>query len=290
MAGKSKLFKLNMPKGILLVVIIFSFIVLFQCQLQPQSSNPYLILYALDIEGKLLTEKMSIRKEQKILGRLVTSGKISSIDVVLAQSGVGLTNAAMITQKLIDLYQPKGVLFTGIAGAIDEKVQIGDIVVSESWATHDYVHYWADQIHPYGIRVYSPEEDGIVRKLLFSVDNSMFEVVEEMAKEKMPFEKIGDRTPKMIVGGVGVSGNAFVDNAEKRSWLNKNFNALITDRESSAVAQVCSVNGVPFIVFRSASDLAGGSGPSTARDELEEFSKIAAFNASILVIKLMESL
>jgi adenosylhomocysteine nucleosidase len=94
----------------------------------------------------------------------------------------------------------------------------------------------------------------------------------------------------MIVGGVGVSGNAFVDNAEKRSWLNKNFNALITDRESSAVAQVCSVNGVPFIVFRSASDLAGGSGPSTARDELEEFSKIAAFNASILVIKLMESL
>jgi adenosylhomocysteine nucleosidase len=94
----------------------------------------------------------------------------------------------------------------------------------------------------------------------------------------------------LIIGGVGVSGNAFVDNAEKRIWLVENFDALITDRESSAVAQVCTVNGVPFIVFRSASDLAGGSGPSSARGELEEFSKIAAINSSLFVVKMLSRL
>ncbi len=94
----------------------------------------------------------------------------------------------------------------------------------------------------------------------------------------------------MIIGGVGVSGNAFVDNAEKRIWLVENFDALITDRESSAVAQVCVVNGIPYIVFRSASDLAGGSGPSSARSELEEFSTRAATNSSMLVMRFLEDL
>jgi adenosylhomocysteine nucleosidase len=126
-----------------------------------------------------------------------------------------------------------------------------------------------------------------VRKLLFSVDSSMYNAIKMIAEDNIQFEKIGDRTPKLIVGGVGVSGNAFVDNADKRIWLAKNFNALITDRESSAVAQVSVVNGIPFIVFRSASDLAGGSGPSSARGELEEFSKIAAINSSLLVVKLL---
>ena len=276
--------------GILLSSFLLSAAFLLSCQPQDSLSHPYLILYALDIEGQLLLEKMEVIQDQKILGRTVTNGSLAGTDVILAESGVGLTNAAMITQKLIDYFQPKGVIFTGIAGAIDEEVQIGDIVVSESWATHDYVHHWADKIHPYGIRVYSPVEDGIVRKLLFSVDNSMFNVVKDITKEKIAFKKIGDRMPRLILGGVGVSVNAFVDNAEKRIWLTENFNALITDRESSAVAQVCTVNGVPFIIFRSASDLAGGSGPSSARGELEEFSKIAAINSSFLVVKMLSRL
>lgn len=254
------------------------------------ATSPYIILYALDIEGELLLGNMVGRREQRILGRTATRGRLADVDVVLAESGVGLTNAAMITQKLIDSFQPQGVIFTGIAGAINDDVQIGDIVVSESWATHDYVHYWADQIHPYGIRVYVPDEDKIVRKLLFPVDSSLFSLVQDIAEENIPFQKIGDRSPKLIIGGVGVSGNEFVDNSEKRIWLVKNFDALIIDRESSAVAQVCTVNGIPFIVFRSVSDLAGGSGPSSARGELEEFSDLAAINSSLLVMRLLEYL
>ncbi len=285
-----KLRKLGNVRSALLFALILFALALLRCQVQNQSSRPYLILYALDIEGQVLQAKMSVQTDQRILGRPVTRGKISGIDVVLAESGVGLTNAAMITQKLIDIYLPKGVLFTGIAGAIDENIRIGDIVVCESWATHDYFHHWAAEMHPYGIRIYSPQENSIVRKMFFSVDDSLFKTVEKIARDEISFKKIGESTPKLIVGGIGVSGNAFVDNAEKRIWLNKNFNALITDKESSAVAQVCFVNGVPFIVFRSASDLAGGSGPSSARSELEEFSKVAAINSSILLIKLLESL
>jgi len=60
--------------------------------------------------------------------------------------------------------------------------------------------------------------------------------------------------------------------------------------ESAAVAQVCVVNGLAFIIFRSASDLAGGSGSETAREEMGQFLEIAAVNSSTLVMQLLRSL
>jgi adenosylhomocysteine nucleosidase len=96
-------------------------------------------------------------------------------------------------------------------------------------------------------------------------------------------DEIGDRTPRIVTGGVGVSGNAFVDNIDKRAQLFGEFAALTTDMESAAVGQVCTVNDIPFIVFRSASDLAGGSGSETAGDELNQFFQVAADNSSKVV-------
>jgi len=273
-----------------LLALIFSLLSLFHCQTQHQSFSSYLILYALDAEGQVLMEKMSILDNQKILGRTVNIGNLSGVDIVLAESGAGMTNAAMTTQKLIDEYHPKGVIFIGIAGAIDNVVHIGDIVVCESWVTHDYGDHGADGLRPYGIKVYSPQSDSMIRTSRFSVDSSMYKAVQEMTEDVIPFQNIGERTPKLLIGGVGVSGNAFIDNFEKRIWLYKTFKALIVDKESAAVAQVCSVNHIPFIIFRSASDLAGGSGSDSARDEMQEFFEVAAKNSSMLIIKFLEHL
>lgn len=273
-----------------LLALIISLLFLFHCQTQHQSSSSYLVLYALDAEGQVLMEKMSVLDNQRILGRTATIGNLSGVDIVLAESGAGMTNAAMTTQKLIDEYHPKGVIFIGIAGAIDNIVHIGDIVVCESWVTHDYGDHGADGLRPYGINVYSPQLDSMIRTSHFSVDSSMYKAVEEITEDVIPFQNISERTPKLLIGGVGVSGNTFIDNFEKRIWLYKTFKALIVDKESAAVAQVCSVNDIPFIVFRSASDLAGGSGSDSARDEMQEFFEVAAKNSSMLIIKFLEYL
>ena len=67
-----------------------------------------------------------------------------------------------------------------------------------------------------------------------------------------------NEAPRIVVGGSGVSGGAFIDNAAFRTWAFETFGARVLDMESAAVAHVAYANGVPFIAIRSLSDLAGG--------------------------------
>jgi adenosylhomocysteine nucleosidase len=253
-------------------------------------NQPFLILYAFDAEGEMLSNEMAIQDSAVILGRIVYTGRLLDKDIVLAESGVGMTNAAMTTQAMIDNYNPRAVIFTGIAGAVDTSVRIGDIVVCDRWYTHDYGYHGKDGFQVKGIKVYNAINDSITRMEKFIADVKMFDKAGQVTASELDLGKIGDRTPNLTIGGVGVSGNCFIDNPEKRLWLSDQFEALVTDMESAAVGQVCQANGLPFIVFRSASDLAGGSGSSTADDEMEQFFNIAADNSSKVVMKFLSEL
>ena len=63
--------------------------------------------------------------------------------------------------------------------------------------------------------------------------------------------------PRVIVGGRGVSGTAFLANPAYRRYLYDELRAQTVDMETAALAHVAHVNGIPYIAFRSLSDLAG---------------------------------
>ena len=88
-------------------------------------------------------------------------------------------------------------------------------------------------------------------------------------------------------GGNGVSGAAFVDNADFRAYAFETFDARLLDMESAAVAHVAYVNKVPFIAFRSLSDLAGGSDDG---NELPIFFQLAADNSAAVVLAFLKAL
>lgn len=260
------------------------------CKKQLPDSQTYLVLYAFSSEGQMLAERMTTTSEERILGRTVVVGDLAGKKVVLAEAGIGMTNAAMTTQRMIDEYHPTAVIMTGIAGAIDSSVQIGDITVCRAWAQHDYGYIGGEGFRPGGILVYRPSADTLVRTEVFPVDSIMFSRAEELSEADFPLDSIGSRKPRLLVGGMGVSGNTFVDSEEKRLWLSQTFEALVTDMESAAVAQVCSINSLPCIIFRSASDLAGGSGSETAHRQLDQFFQVAADNSSEIVLRFLEAL
>lgn len=257
---------------------------------QPSADRPYLVLYAFQAEGQLLAEKMTIEKTENVLGRTIQIGKLADEKVVLAESGVGMTNAAMTTQKLIDTFHPRAIIFSGIAGAVDTSIHIGDIAVCRVWSEHDYGYIGKDSFQVEGIVVFDPAHDSIAEMLKYVVDSALLAAAEKLKATDMKFSRIGERGLKLVIGGAGVSGNQFIDNREKRLWLSDRFHALVVDMESAAVAQVATANGVPFIIFRSASDLAGGSGSATARGEIDQFFQTAADNAATVVLTYLQIL
>ena len=96
-----------------------------------------------------------------------------------------------------------------------------------------------------------------------------------------------EREPRIIIGGPGVSGGAFIDNAAFRDYTFKSFGARVLDMESAAVAHVAYANDGPFIAVRSLSDLAGGS---ESENQIEVFFRLAAGNSAAVVKALLRTM
>lgn len=254
------------------------------------SERPILLLYAFSEEGKTVAASMAVTDRDTVLGREVLLGTLSGQNVILSETGVGMTNAAMTTQALIDRYSPRCLLLTGIAGGIDSTVRIGDITAPSVWIEHDYGYQGGNGFESDSINLFNAAVGRLVRAREFRADSVLLAVALRINADSLGIGQIGTRRPRLIAGGVGVSGNQFIDNTEHRLWLSRQFGALVTDMESAAVAQVCTVNGLPFLIFRSASDLAGGSGSSTADLEIDQFFKIAAQNSAHVLIDFLKRL
>jgi adenosylhomocysteine nucleosidase len=248
---------------------------------------PYVVMYAFDAEGAVLVEKMAVDSTRTILGREAHYGNLAGKKIVLVESGMGMINATIMTQALIEKLHPKGIVFSGIAGAVDDTVEIGDIVICGRWKVHDYGYIGPTGFQPENQIAYQASSDSMRQMSEFSVDSSYFLMATKLADSSFAFKSIGSRFPKLIIGGNGVSGNTFIDNREKRLWLKDKFDALITDMESASVAQACVASDVPYLIFRSASDLAGGSGDETAVTQLNQFFKVAADNSAEIVVKFL---
>ncbi len=123
----------------------------------------------------------------------------------------------------------------------------------------------------------------------FSVDPELLAVAEGIEDLELLSEKDGAKlsyVPKLVVGGNGISGMTFVDNASYRDWAFENFQADCLDMETAAVGHVAYVNDVPFIAFRSLSDLAGGG---DGENEIGTFFGIAADNAAEVLLAFLEN-
>ncbi len=93
--------------------------------------------------------------------------------------------------------------------------------------------------------------------------------------------------PQVVVGGRAVSGTAFLANAPYRSYLYDTLRAEAVDMETAALGHVARANQVPYIAFRSLSDLAGGS---DTQDVGAFFgSGLAEANASAVTLAFLEA-
>jgi adenosylhomocysteine nucleosidase len=200
-------------------------------------------------------------------------GTLAGNDVVFLLSGIGLERAAATTRVVLDNFDVSGLVFSGIAGGINPGLNIGDVTIPSRWGHAD--------------GALQPDDDGF----WFDVDEAMLAVATDAAESVALTDSTPDgirleHEPRVVVGGNGVSNSFFVDDAEYRGWLWTAFEANAVDMETAAVALVAADRSIPFIAFRSLSDLAGG-GPGA--NEIDTFFQLAADNAAAVVIAFLEA-
>ena len=166
----------------------------------------------------------------------------SEDEVVVQQCGIGKVNAAIGTMEMIGKHHPNIIISTGCAGGHGEGVRVQDVVVSTELCYHDV--YCGTAI---GQSVYGQVQGMPAR---FQADPMLLEVA------------INTHQPSPITHhptlhqGLIVTGDWFVDSREKMREILGHFpEAKAVDMESAAIAQTCYRMGVPFISFRTISDL-----------------------------------
>ncbi|WP_084032846.1 5'-methylthioadenosine/S-adenosylhomocysteine nucleosidase [Chelativorans sp. J32] len=266
------------------------------------------IVSAFAPEWVSLQDELTERQEYEINGNTYLTGKLAGRDVVMYLSGVSMVNAAMTTQSALDRFVVTAVIFSGIAGGVDPALHIGDVVIAGQWGQYLEAIFARETedgftIPPFfkqefpGFGMIVPKSVTLHRKgsgeeearFWFPVDEDLLEIAGTVAS-KLELEdcveanKCLSKRPRIVVGGNGVSGPVFVDNAAFREYVMKTFQARVLDMESAAVAHVAYSNGVPFLAVRSLSDLAGG-GEGT--NEMSTFMALAATNSAAVVKALL---
>ena len=96
------------------------------------------IICATETEMKAIINEIKDIREKRI-GRIVFfEGKFNNKDIVFVQSGIGKVNAAITATLLIEKYDIDKVIFSGVAGALDKVLKIGDIVIANDVVQHDF--------------------------------------------------------------------------------------------------------------------------------------------------------
>ena len=179
---------------------------------------------------------VAMESEYALLENLVEGGRIGRHEVHLSRCGIGKVNAAVGAVEIIASQKPDLVISSGVAGAMSGKVHTGDFVVSAEIAYHDA---WYGEGNVWG------QIQGLP------------------ARFSAPAGPVSKAAALGAHRGLIVSGDRFVDTKADVLGILGNFpDALAVDMESGALAQVCTLKGIPFLSLRLISD-----SDEIARDE-----------------------
>ncbi|MDF2486036.1 MAG: hypothetical protein K0R46_2204 [Herbinix sp.] len=223
------------------------------------------IIGAMDEEVHILKGQMTDVEVKLIASMEFNEGRLQNHEVVVVRCGIGKVNAAICTQILMDLFHVDAVINTGVAGSLRNEIEIADIVLSTDTQQHDV------DASGFGYPV------GVIPRMeasIFQADQRLITLAKSVCDEVIP--EVAVHTGRIV------SGDQFISDNGKKTWLVDNFNGFCTEMEGAAIAQTAYLNQVPFLIIRAISDKADHS----AEMSYKEFEEIAIRNT----VKLLNGL
>ncbi len=162
--------------------------------------------------------------------------KYKNFELVIAYSKIGKVFATLTATTMIEKFGAKKLLFSGVAGAINPELKIGDLIAATQLCQHDLdITAFG---HPYG---YVPEGAVCIKS-----DTNLRKIAKTVADEKSIALK----------EGTIATGDQFVADVARKEWIEKTFDADALEMEGASVAVVCDSLDVPFFILRAISDSA----------------------------------
>jgi adenosylhomocysteine nucleosidase len=216
------------------------------------------IISAMHEELSAVLALMPDERKQVVAGREFWVGHLHGHDVVAVLSRIGKVAAAITATLAIERFGATRIVFTGVAGGLAPGVNVGDIVVADSFIQHDLD---ASPIFPkYELPLYGISRlptDAALRSALHGAALKL--VTDSFALLGDARALLGDSAPTVHLGLVA-SGDRFVSSdAESRALRLALPGALAVEMEGAAIAQVCYDYAVPFGAVRTISDRADDS-------------------------------
>ena len=253
----------------------------FQIKRDRMETQAIGIMAALHDEIATLLRSMEGVRTRRIGMRDYHIGNLHGRPCVAVLARVGKVAAAATTVTLIQEFQIKGLIFSGLAGGLAPEVKVGDVVVGTQFLQHDLD---ASPLFPkYQIPLLDSSR--------IAADSGLTATLEQAARDYLrrawqddinaaARRAFGLSAPQVHTGLI-VSGDTFVNGASAVQKLRRELpDALCVEMEGAAVAQICHEYGVRFAIVRTVSDRAD----DTASHDFSGFLRAVAshYSAGIL--------
>lgn len=219
------------------------------------------ILAAMEGEVEGIVSRMEERRSLHWKGFTFWEGNLEGTRAVAGHTGIGKSMAAMVSQRILDMYSPNALFYTGIAGALNPELRRGDLLIAEDCVQYDL------SVGKWGIK---RGQVPLTNHRFFVPPARSLEIA-----EKFQHPEAEGRVRK----GRVLTGDTFVHSSGSLTSGDKIFTSLkgdAVDMEGASAALVAEVNEVPFLLFRVISDSGEGRIPGGIKKFLRRASFISA--------------
>ena len=243
-----------------------------------------LILGAMPSEVTSIVPALSSRSEGELEGFPFHRGRLGDRSVVVAVTGVGITNAAMTSTLFLDRFRPAELVFTGSGARLDPALRTGDVIVSKKTSHHNAGNWTESGMIYRKVRGPLP---GQMTPYEYAADPRLLGLARAAIRTfpKKTITANGETYLPLVKAGRVCSGDVFGLTQQKIDDIRKKLGSDLIEMEGSAAAQVCWQLGVPHLVIRSGSNLAQ---PSPGKD-YRRLGQIAAHQAARFTVHFVRS-
>jgi adenosylhomocysteine/aminodeoxyfutalosine nucleosidase len=194
------------------------------------------IMGAMPEEIEPLLEKVENIKKIEYANNSYYEATYKGKELVIAYSKIGKVFSSLTASTLLEKFGCSTLLFSGVAGAINPELKIGDLIIADKLCQHDLdISIFG---HAYG---YVPE-------------GAVF--IESDAKLREIAKRVAVKNELSLIEGTIATGDQFVASNERKAFITANFKADALEMEGASVAVVCDALNVPFFILRAISDTA----------------------------------